>query len=262
MLPHCGVQRGVSGQAGDWTCYRRGSEVRACGPPPSWAAQDDERDALTLRRESCLRASTSQVPFSGFETRLNCTSGREGLRAQPCARPAYPWLTSVTNAGNKTGAIRKTPLMRVKDGANYVLVGSMGGAPKHPVWVYNLRANPRVEVRDGAEEWPMLVREVDDETERARRGRWRLPPTHPMRTIRSARSAKSPCFLRSQRNPSRGARPEDEFAIASRRVSPRLRALGCGNWAVSSVSSCWSPVHQRSSQHRARTTSSRCQRSW
>ena len=44
----------------------------------------------------------------------------------------------VTNRGNRTGGIRKTPLMRVKDGNNYVLVGSMGGAPKNPVWVYNL----------------------------------------------------------------------------------------------------------------------------
>ena len=50
----------------------------------------------------------------------------------------------VTNTGNKTGGIRKTPLMRVKDGANYVLVGSQGGAPTNPVWVYNLRANPTV----------------------------------------------------------------------------------------------------------------------
>src|SRR2546427_12690266 len=52
----------------------------------------------------------------------------------------------VTNTGNKTGGIRKTPLMRVKDGANYVLVGSPGGAPTHPVWVQNLRANPAVEI--------------------------------------------------------------------------------------------------------------------
>src|SRR5436189_4624979 len=54
----------------------------------------------------------------------------------------------VTNTGNKTGAIRKTPLMRVKDGANYVLVGSVDGAPANPVWVYNLRANHAVEIRD------------------------------------------------------------------------------------------------------------------
>ena len=73
----------------------------------------------------------------------------------------------VTHTGNKTGAIRKTPLMRVKDGANYVLIGSVGGAPTHPVWVYNLRANPSVEIRDHAAIQAMRVREVNDESERA-----------------------------------------------------------------------------------------------
>jgi deazaflavin-dependent oxidoreductase (nitroreductase family) len=74
----------------------------------------------------------------------------------------------VTHTGNKTGAIRKTPLMRVQDGVNYVLVGSVGGAPRDPVWVYNLRANPAVEVRDHTVVQPMRVREVNDERERAR----------------------------------------------------------------------------------------------
>ena len=74
----------------------------------------------------------------------------------------------VTNRGNKTGATRKTPLMRVKDGDSYVLVGSQGGAPKNPVWVYNLRSNPEVELRDGTDVWPMKVREVSDPAERAR----------------------------------------------------------------------------------------------
>ena len=74
----------------------------------------------------------------------------------------------VTHRGNKTGAIRKTPLMRVKDGNNYVLLGSQGGAPKDPAWVHNLRANPQIELRDEAVERPMHVREVKDATERAR----------------------------------------------------------------------------------------------
>ena len=74
----------------------------------------------------------------------------------------------VTNRGNKTGAIRKTPLMRVKDGSNYVLVGSRGGAPTHPVWVYNLRADGDVEIRDETEVYAMQVREVEDAEERAR----------------------------------------------------------------------------------------------
>jgi deazaflavin-dependent oxidoreductase (nitroreductase family) len=74
----------------------------------------------------------------------------------------------VTNRGNQTGAIRKTPLMRVKDGNNYVLVGSRGGAPRNPVWVYNLRADTNVEIRDEAEVFTMSVREVQDDAERAR----------------------------------------------------------------------------------------------
>jgi deazaflavin-dependent oxidoreductase (nitroreductase family) len=74
----------------------------------------------------------------------------------------------VTHTGNKTGAIRKTPLMRVKDGNSYVLIGSQGGAPKDPVWVHNLRNNPDVEIRDETVVQPMQVREVMDQAERSR----------------------------------------------------------------------------------------------
>jgi F420H(2)-dependent quinone reductase len=74
----------------------------------------------------------------------------------------------VTYLGNKTGAIRKIPLMRVKVENGYVLVGSMLGAPKNPVWVYNLRANPEVEIRDGTEVHKMRAREVPDDPERGR----------------------------------------------------------------------------------------------
>jgi deazaflavin-dependent oxidoreductase (nitroreductase family) len=74
----------------------------------------------------------------------------------------------VTHVGNKTGGIRKIPLMRVKVGSDYVLVGSMGGQPKNPVWVYNLRANPDVEIRDKTEVYQMRAREVEDAAERER----------------------------------------------------------------------------------------------
>lgn len=74
----------------------------------------------------------------------------------------------VTHTGNKTGAIRKIPLMKVADGDNYVLVGSMGGAPKNPVWVYNLRAHPEVTIRDRTEVFDMRAREVEDDAERER----------------------------------------------------------------------------------------------
>ena len=72
----------------------------------------------------------------------------------------------VTHTGNKSGAIRKIPLMRVAVDGNYVLIGSMGGQPKNPVWVYNLRANPDIQLRDKTEVFDMRVREVTDEQER------------------------------------------------------------------------------------------------
>ena len=72
----------------------------------------------------------------------------------------------VTHVGNKTGGIRKIPLMRGKVDNSYVLIGSMGGQPKNPVWVYNLRANPDVQLRDKPEVTEMKVREVSDESER------------------------------------------------------------------------------------------------
>ena len=74
----------------------------------------------------------------------------------------------VTNRGNRTGAVRKTPLMRVKDGDNYVLIGSRGGAPTHPQWVYNLRADANVQIQDETEVYQMRVRELSEGEERAR----------------------------------------------------------------------------------------------
>jgi deazaflavin-dependent oxidoreductase (nitroreductase family) len=66
----------------------------------------------------------------------------------------------VTNRGAKTGAVRKTPLMRVEHEGSYLAVGSKGGAPQNPVWVYNLRKNPAVVVQDGALTWEMTAREL------------------------------------------------------------------------------------------------------
>ena len=92
------------------------------------------------------------------------TNGAEGTTLRDTGLPCI----IVTNMGNKSGAVRKTPLMRVVDGENYVLVASWGGAPKHPVWYYNLKADANVEIRDGASVQSMVVREIDDQMERDR----------------------------------------------------------------------------------------------
>ena len=91
------------------------------------------------------------------------SGGTEGTTLRETGLP----VIIVTNTGNRTGVIRKTPLMRVKDGDDYVLVASRGGAPNNPQWVSNLRSNADVEIRDETQVCDMRVREVDDAGERA-----------------------------------------------------------------------------------------------
>ena len=74
----------------------------------------------------------------------------------------------ITHIGWKTGAIRKTPVMTVQDKQNYVLIASMGGAPKNPLWYYNLKEIPLVEIRDRTEVYKMKVREINEGPERQR----------------------------------------------------------------------------------------------
>ena len=62
--------------------------------------------------------------------------------------------------GNKTGKLRKTPLMRVEHKGEYAVVASLGGAPKHPVWYYNVKAEPLVELQDGTAKADYTAREV------------------------------------------------------------------------------------------------------
>ena len=77
-------------------------------------------------------------------------------------------IVIVTTRGNKSGKLRKTPLMRVEHDGEYALVGSMGGAPKDPVWVHNLRADPSaVMVQDGPEPFDADVRQVEGDEKAA-----------------------------------------------------------------------------------------------
>jgi deazaflavin-dependent oxidoreductase (nitroreductase family) len=69
----------------------------------------------------------------------------------------------LTTKGARSGKLRKTPLIQVTDGTSYVVIGSMGGAPDHPQWVHNLRANPLVELQDGAVRRDYTAREVTDD---------------------------------------------------------------------------------------------------
>ncbi len=66
----------------------------------------------------------------------------------------------LTTIGAKTGLVRKVPLMRVEHDGNYVAVASLGGAPKNPVWYYNLKAHPDLDLRDGEQTFAMTAREI------------------------------------------------------------------------------------------------------
>jgi deazaflavin-dependent oxidoreductase (nitroreductase family) len=79
------------------------------------------------------------------------TQGTE-LRGKP--------VILLTTIGAKTGKLRKTPLMRVTHDGEYAVVASLGGAPKNPVWYYNIAAHPRVELQDGTETGDYDAREV------------------------------------------------------------------------------------------------------
>ena len=124
------------------------------------------------------------------------SQGTEGLTLRDTGFP----VIIVTNKGVKTGAIRKTPLMRVVDGNNYVLVGSLGGAPKHPVWVYNLIADPDVEIRDATALHAMRVREVVDSAERSRLWDIAVDAFPPYKDYQEKTTRKIKVFLAEPKN--------------------------------------------------------------
>jgi len=86
--------------------------------------------------------------------RYEASNGAEAgdLRGRP--------IIVLTSVGAKTGKLRKTALMRVEHDGTYAVVASLGGAPRHPVWYYNLTAQPHVELQDGPIKRDYRAREV------------------------------------------------------------------------------------------------------
>ena len=119
------------------------------------------------------------------------SGGAEGTTLRDSGLP----VIVVTNRGNRTGGIRKTPLMRVKDGNNYLLVGSQGGAPTNPQWVYNLRGESNVEIQDETEVYKMRVRELTEGDERARLWDLAVAAFPPYRDYQEKTSRRIPVFL-------------------------------------------------------------------
>lgn len=85
------------------------------------------------------------------------SGGTEGTTQE--GRP----VVLLTTRGARTGKLRKTPLMRVEHEGRYAVVASQGGAPRHPVWYHNIKADPQVELRDERVLRDMTAREVTGE---------------------------------------------------------------------------------------------------
>jgi deazaflavin-dependent oxidoreductase (nitroreductase family) len=119
------------------------------------------------------------------------SGGTQGLTLRDTGLP----VIIVTNHGRQTGAVRKTPLMRVADGKNYILVASKGGHPKNPEWYYNLKADPDVEIRDKTEVFKMRVREVVEPTERERLWKIAVKAFPPYQDYQNRAARRIPVFL-------------------------------------------------------------------
>ncbi|WP_033319007.1 nitroreductase family deazaflavin-dependent oxidoreductase [Streptomyces yerevanensis] len=90
---------------------------------------------------------------------MESSGGTEGTTLMDTGMP----VILLTTQGVKSGKLRKTPLMRVEHEGTYAAVASLGGAPKHPVWYFNVKADPHVELRDGTVVKDMTAREVTGE---------------------------------------------------------------------------------------------------
>src|SRR6266446_4998842 len=120
-------------------------------------------------------------------------------RASRSGRPSPPYSGSALTPRKPISAY---PLMRVKDGNSYVLVGSQGGAPTDPVWVHNLRVDPDVEIRDETVVRPMRVREVEDEAERSRLWKLAIAAYSPYAEYQERTARRIPVFVQSSRDAS------------------------------------------------------------
>ncbi len=87
------------------------------------------------------------------------SGGTEGTTLRETGLP----VVVLTIRGAKTGKLRKVPLMRVEHDGDYAAVASKGGAPEHPVWYWNLLANPQIELQDGERRQDMVARELSGE---------------------------------------------------------------------------------------------------
>jgi F420H(2)-dependent quinone reductase len=106
-----------------------------------------------------LEGDYEPSPYGWVREQVAEYEASDGRRANTLRDTGLP-IVVVTTRGNKSGKLRKTPLMRVEHEGTYAVIASLGGAPKHPVWYHNLLADPHVELQDGPVVHELVAREV------------------------------------------------------------------------------------------------------
>jgi len=106
-------------------------------------------------------------PLGWVREQVEQYEGSGGMRGTTLRETGLP-VVIITNRGVRSGKVRKTPVMRVEHEGRYAAVASRGGAPAHPKWYFNLRADPHVELQDGPRKQDMVAREVSGDE----RGQW------------------------------------------------------------------------------------------
>jgi deazaflavin-dependent oxidoreductase (nitroreductase family) len=165
--------------------------VGAGGPVPEWALRRDylrghhpvegawpKRAAVwmnhapagvdSVRDSRRTRDGTDAMPLEGeyepsptqwVREQVELYESSGGTKGTTLMETGLPVIL-LTTVGAKSGKIRKTPLMRVEHDGSYAVVASQGGAPTHPVWYFNVQADPHVELQDGPQKWDLTAREV------------------------------------------------------------------------------------------------------
>lgn len=117
-------------------------------------------------RRSCSRCSLNGMPLTGeYEPSSSDWARKQAELYENSGGTEGTMMNGMpvvllTTKGNKSGKLRKSPLMKVEHNGEYAIVASLGGAPKHPVWYYNVKAEPLVELQDGPDKHDYVAREV------------------------------------------------------------------------------------------------------
>ncbi|MET9117365.1 nitroreductase family deazaflavin-dependent oxidoreductase [Streptomyces longwoodensis] len=106
-----------------------------------------------------LEGEYEPSPEQWVRDQVELYEGSGGTKGTTLRDTGLPVIV-LTTRGARSGKIRKTPLMRVEHEGRYAVVASQGGAPKHPVWYHNIKADPHVELQDGPDRRDYRAREV------------------------------------------------------------------------------------------------------